>query len=346
MKLPERIPLANLPTRIDKLDRITRQLGGPEIYIKRDDQTGTEVSGNKIRKLEFSIKEALDQGCDTLITCGGPQSNHCRATAAAAARLGLGCILLLREDAAIPQGNLMLDRLLGAEVRMVSAGDFADRHLDIMEGIRQELSVQGRKAYLIPIGASNGIGSFGYAACMQEIAQQEQQLGFVFDRIVLAVGSGGTYAGLYYANRLMNRPTVVSGINIADDAAYFQTVIHGILQESFSYTGTPIECSPGDFDLVDGYVGRGYALNEPEELRFIAGLAALEGIILDPVYTGKAFRGMVQEIKAGRFGKSGRILFIHSGGLYGGFPKNLEFGQALGWHNPGLTSSADMVFLQ
>lgn len=121
MKLPERIALANVPTRIEKLERITKKLGGPEIYIKRDDQTGTEISGNKIRKLEFSIKEAMEQGCDTLITCGGPQSNHCRATsAAAAAKLGLGCIVLLRKDETTPQGNLLLDHLLGAEVRMIT----------------------------------------------------------------------------------------------------------------------------------------------------------------------------------------------------------------------------------
>lgn len=331
MKLPEKIPLANLPTKIDKLERISQQLGGPDIYLKRDDQTGTEVSGNKIRKLEFSIKEALDQGCDTLITCGGPQSNHCRATAAAAARLGLGCILLLREDEAIPQGNLMMDRLLGAEVRMVSADDFESRHEAIMAAMLDELATQGHKGYLIPMGASNGIGSFGYVACLHEIAEQEKQLGFQFDRIVLAVGSGGTFAGLYYANRLLGRSTVVTGINIAGDAAYFQNTIHGILKESFAYTREPIECQLSDYEIIDGYVGRGYALNQPEELHFIAELAALEGVILDPVYTGKAFRGLVEEIKKGRFAKDEHILFIHTGGLYGAFPKNEEFGQALGW---------------
>lgn len=331
MTLPDRVPLANLPTRIEKLERISRQLNGPDIYIKRDDQTGTEVSGNKIRKLEFSIKEALDQGCDTLITCGGPQSNHCRTTAAAAARLGLGCIVLLREDDAAPQGNLMMDRLLGAEVRMVSAEDFESSRDRIMAGMLEELVAEGHRGYQIPLGASNGIGSFGYVTCMHEIAEQEQQLGFKFDRIVLAVGSGGTFAGLYYANRLLNRSTVVTGINIAGDAAYFQHTIHKILEESFSYTGTAVECQPGSFDIIDGYVGRGYALNQPEELRFIAELAGLEGVILDPVYTGKAFRGMVQEIQKGRFGTDERILFIHTGGLYGTFPKNEEFGQVLGW---------------
>jgi D-cysteine desulfhydrase len=332
MRLPERISLANLPTRIEKLQRISKQLGGPEIYIKRDDQTGTEVSGNKIRKLEFSIKEALDQGCDTLITCGGPQSNHCRATAAAAARLGLGCLLLLRKDDSLPQGNLMMDRLLGAEVRMVSAEDFELRRDELMTHMQDELTAKAKKGYLIPLGASNGIGSFGYFACLQEIAEQEKQLGFQFDRIVLAVGSGGTFAGAYYANEIMNRSTAITGINICDDAAYFQSAIQGILKESFAYTGKPIDCQPADYEIIDGYVGRGYALNQPEELRFIAELAALEGVILDPVYTGKAFRGMVQEIRKGCWDKDKRVLFIHTGGLYGGFPKNEEFGKALGWN--------------
>ncbi|MFH2114201.1 MAG: pyridoxal-phosphate dependent enzyme, partial [Spirochaetota bacterium] len=263
---------------------------------------------------------------------GGPQSNHCRATAAAAARLGLGCILLLREDDSVLQGNLLMDRLLGAKVRMVSAEDFESRRDVIMSDLLEELTTQGHKGYLIPLGASNGIGSFGYFECMHEIAEQEKQLGFQFDRIVLAIGSGGTFAGLYYANRLLNRPTVVTGINIAGDAVYFRNTIHGILKESFTYTGEVIECKPGDFEIIDGYVGRGYALSQPEELRFIAELAALEGIILDPVYTGKAFRGMVREIRKGRWGKDERILFIHTGGLYGVFPKNDEFRQALEWN--------------
>ena len=192
-----------------------------------------------MRKLEFSIKEALDQGCDTLITCGGPQSNHCRATAVAAARLGLGCILLLREDDAAPQGNLLMDRLLGAEVRMVSAEDFEPRQEAIMAAMLDELAAKGKKGYLIPMSASNGIGSFGYSTCLHEIAEQEKQLGFRFDRIVLAVGSGGTFAGLYYANRLLGRPTIVTGINTADDAESFQSAFHGILKESFVYTGKP-----------------------------------------------------------------------------------------------------------
>lgn len=326
MKLPERVTLANVPTKIEKLERLSARLNGPTLYIKRDDQTGTELSGNKIRKLEYAIREALDQGCDTLVTCGGLQSNHARATAAAAAKLGLGCILLLAADAPVPaQGNLLLDRLMGAEIRTVSYEDFGQRRAEIMEGILKELAADGRKGYTIPLGASNGIGTFGYYSCLQEIAEQEKELGFRFDRIVMAVGSGATYAGLFYANRALERPTAITGINISADASYFQETIHGILQESFNYTGEAVPCSPAEIDIVDGYVGLGYAMNQPEELQFIAELAALEGIVLDPVYTGKAMRGLAEEIKQGRFGKEERILFIHTGGLYGAFPKYGEF---------------------
>lgn len=327
MILPEKISLANLPTRIDKLERLTEKLGGPSLYIKRDDQTGTEISGNKIRKLEFSIKEALDQGCDTLVTCGGLQSNHARATAAAAARMGLGCVLLLASDVSVPaQGNLLMDHLLGAEVRTVSFEDFAQRRSEIMEGILSELVIKGKKGYLIPLGASNGIGTFGYYSCMEEIAEQEKTLGFQFDRIVMAVGSGATYAGLFYANRAMGRDTSITGLNISADGDYFRETIFGILQEAFRYTGEPVVCSAKDIDIIDGYVGLGYALNQPEELQFIKELATQEGIILDPVYTGKAFRGLVEEIKKGSFRSDEKILFIHTGGLFGTFSKFAEFG--------------------
>lgn len=331
MKIPEKISLANVPTKIEKLERLSVMLDGPALYIKRDDQTGSEFSGNKIRKLEYSIKEAIDQGCDTLVTCGGLQSNHARATAAAAAKLGMGCILLLGADISVPaQGNLLMDYLLGAEVRIVSSTDFAEKRGAIMDTILDELAAQGKKGYLIPLGASNGIGTFGYFDCMEEIALQEKYLGFRFDRIVMAVGSGATYAGLFYANKMMGRSTAITGFNISGNASYFKEITHGIMQESFHYTGVPFECLPEDMDIIDGYVGLGYAVSQSEELKFIKELAALEGVILDPVYTGKAFRGLTEEIKKGRFGREERILFIHTGGLYGAFSKNMEFEMVLG----------------
>ena len=178
LKIPEKIHLANLPTRIEKLDKLTRVLEGPEIFIKRDDHTGTELSGNKVRKLEYSVKEALDRGCDYLITCGGVQSNHCRATAAAAVKLGMKCCLVLRGEAeSEAEGNLLMDRLLGAEIRFITAEEYSEQRSEIMEGIKQEMGIKGFKPYIIPEGASNGIGSFGYYTAMEEIIEQEKELG-------------------------------------------------------------------------------------------------------------------------------------------------------------------------
>ena len=326
LKIPERIHLANLPTRIEKLDKLTSVLGGPEIYIKRDDQTGTELSGNKVRKLEYSVKEALDMGCNYLITCGGVQSNHCRATAAAAAKLGMKCCLVLRGDAGSEaEGNLLIDRLLGADVRFITAEEYSDQRAEIMEAIKRETDDKGFKAYIIPEGASNGIGSFGYYTAMEEIIEQEKELGIHFDCIVLATGSGGTYSGLWLANKLLGHSSDVYGICVGGDAGYFKARIPEILFESMEYMDVKIPVSPEDINIIDGYVGRGYALSRPEELRFIHGLAELEGIILDPVYTGKAMYGLTEEIKKGRFNNYKNILFIHTGGLFGLFPQGNLF---------------------
>ena len=326
LKIPERIHLANLPTRIEKLNKLTKALEGPEIYIKRDDQTGTELSGNKVRKLEYSVKEALDMGCNYLITCGGVQSNHCRATAAAAAKLGMKCCLVLRGDAGSEaEGNLLIDRLLGADVRFITAEEYSDQRAEIMEAIKRETDDKGFKAYIIPEGASNGIGSFGYYTAMEEIIRQAKELGIHFDCIVLATGSGGTYAGFWLANKLLSQSSDVYGTCVGGDAGYFKAIIPEILFESMGYMDVNIPVSPEDINIIDGYVGRGYALSRPEELRFIHGFAELEGIILDPVYTGKAMYGLTEEIKKGRFNNYKNILFIHTGGLFGLFPQGNLF---------------------
>lgn len=326
IKIPERISLANLPTPIEKLNRLSNVLGGPEIFIKRDDQTGTELSGNKVRKLEYSLKEALDEGCDYLITCGGIQSNHCRATAAAAVKLGMkSCLVLRGEDTDQPEGNLLIDRLLGADIVFITAEEYINKRAEIMEGIKKELSKKGFKPYIIPEGASNGIGGFGYYTAMEEIIEQERNLGISFDCIVLAVGSGGTYSGLWLANKLHNHSADIYGINVGGDAEYFKTRIPEILKDSMKYMGISMPVSTEEINIIDGYVGRGYALSRPEELRFIRDLSRLEGIILDPVYTGKAMYGLTEEIKKGTFNKYKNILFIHTGGLFGLFPKGNLF---------------------
>ena len=324
--IPERIILANLPTKIEKLERISAQLQGPSIYIKRDDQTGTELSGNKIRKLEYCIREAIDQGCDTLITCGGIQSNHCRATAAAAAKLGLKAIVVLRgHDPDTYEGNLLLDHLLGAEVRWISSEDYRDHRMDIMHTIADEVSAKGQQAYVIPEGASSGIGAFGYFSALQEIVQQEQELGISFDAVIVAVGSGGTHGGLLLAQQLLPTSHRITGINVCDDEDYFIKAITTVIEESAHYLDQSVTIPTEAIEIIDGYVGKGYAQSQPQELQCIKDLASLEGVILDPVYTGKAFYGLVEEIRKGTFQDLQNILFIHTGGLYGLFPHSASF---------------------
>lgn len=312
-----RIKLANLPTKIERLNRLSEQLG-KNIYIKRDDQTGMEFSGNKIRKLEYCLAEALDKNCDYLITCGSIQSNHCRATAAAAAKLGLGVYLVLKGDENTSvEGNLFFDKMLGAEIKFVTGEEYKNKRAEIMESIKDELEKKGYKPYIIPEGASNGVGSLGYVNAMEEILEQEKEMGIKFDAIAVTVGSGGTYSGLYYGNRINNNSAVVYGFNITETKEHFQRVVIKLLEEISQYTGRKIDVAMDDIDIIDGYVGRGYALSRPEEIEFLSYLAKLEGLILDPVYTGKAMYGLVEEIKKGTFDKHENILFVHTGGIFG-----------------------------
>lgn len=325
LEMPASISLANLPTRIEKLERLSKELG-KNIYIKRDDFTGCEISGNKVRKLEFSIKEGIDQGCDTFITCGGIQSNHARATAAVAARLGLRVILVLRsnEEPAM-EGNYFVDKLLGADVRIITSEEYSEKRQEIMEKIKADTDAAGHKAYIIPEGASNGIGTFGYLKCMKEIEEQEKGLGITFDTILSAVGSGGTYGGLFLGNKLLGLGKKVVGVNVCDDAEFFKNRIKDIINESLKYLEEKLEFSKDEMCMIDGYVGRGYALSRPEELEFIAKLGREEGIILDPVYTGKTMYGFYNEVKKGNLKDCKNILFIHTGGFFGLFPKQKEF---------------------
>lgn len=324
-KIPDRIKLANLPTKIEKLDRLSKLTYGPDIYIKRDDYTGTELSGNKVRKLEFSIKEALDMGCDYLITCGGIQSNHARATVAAAVKMGMKAGLVLRgKEGTEIDGNLFINKLLGADIKFITPEDYKNRRMEIMQELKKEMEIKGFKPYIIPEGASNGIGSFGYFHAMEEILAQEKDMGIHFDGIFIAVGSGGTHAGLLLGSNILRSRAQIYGINVSDDAEYFKNRIHEILIESNKYLDIEIQFDKSEINVIDGYVGRGYALSSQVELNFIYEFAKLEGIILDPVYTGKGMYGLTEELKKGRFKDFKNILFIHTGGLLGLFPqKNL-----------------------
>ncbi|WP_291575527.1 D-cysteine desulfhydrase family protein [Clostridium sp. UBA4548] len=320
--IPEKLNIANLPTKIQKLERLTKELQGPNIFIKRDDETGSEISGNKIRKLEFSVKEALNQGCNLLITCGGIQSNHCRATAAIAAKLGLKSSLVLRgSEATDIDGNLFLNKLLGADIKFITAEDYKHNRMLIMENLKTEYEKQGFKPYIIPEGASNGIGTFGYFNAMEEILNQEKDMNIRFDKIIVAVGSGGTHAGLLLSKKILGFNGEIYGINVCDNEDYFKNRILNILDESINYLNMDLTFNLDEVHIIDGYVGRGYALSTPETLSFILHIAQLEGLILDPVYTGKAMYGLAEEIKKGTFKKDENILFIHTGGLFGLYPQ-------------------------
>lgn len=324
--IPQRLMLANLPTRIEKLDNLTQKMGGPNIYLKRDDQTGSELAGNKIRKLEFAVQEALDQDCKCLITTGALQSNHARATAAVAARLGLKCCLPLFGEEISPDGNYFIDKLLGADVRIVPRSVFVNSEIDtVMNELKAEYDEQGEKAYIIPGGASNGIGAFGYYQAMDEIIQQQKQMDLFFDCIVVACGSAGTYAGLFLGDNLLQNNTQIFGFSVGAQAAAAKGEVKKVLDQAMGYLpNITLNYSDQEICINDEYIGEGYGISNPELIDFIKEFATSEGVILDPVYTGKAMLGLCSEIKKGTFADKKNILFIHTGGLFGLFPqKNL-----------------------
>ncbi len=325
LNYPAHLEIARKGTPLQKMERLSEELG-VEIFFKRDDLTGCELSGNKIRKLEFLLADAKAKGADTVITCGGAQSNHCRATALAAVTAGLSSTLLLRtEDPTNPppcRGNILLNRMAGAELVWVTPAEYKDRH-NRFEQEKERLRGLGKIAYIIPEGGSNQLGAWGYVKGMEEITNDLTAIGvsdFTETTVLSATGSGGTTAGLLLGARLLNFDLRVTGVNVCDDKDYFVTEIGHICQEFIKDYSVDIAINSTDIDIVDGYVGRGYALSRQEELKAIFDLARLEGVVLDPVYTGKAFYGMVSEIRKNRsvFGK--RIVFVHTGGLFGLFP--------------------------
>lgn len=325
----KKLNLANLPTPVYRLERISEEWG-VDLWIKRDDYTGAETSGNKIRKLEYTIAKALSEKAEVVITCGGIQSNHCRATAAVAAKVGIKSHLVLRIDEEPPvEGNYLLDKILGAEITFISRKDYSNSRGEIMAEIAKEYEAKGIKAYVIPEGASDGTGNFGYIEAVQEIVAQEKELGVNFDAIVCAVGSGGTYSGLFLGAKIYAPDKKVYGFNVCDDEEYFLNVCESIASDTVKALGSDIEVKREEMNIIDGYKGLGYAISKDEELLFITELARKEGVILDPVYTGKAFYGLYHELKKGRFSEHKHILFVHTGGLFGVFPKQEQFTKVL-----------------
>lgn len=301
----ERIKIANLPTRINKLENLSRE-HGKNLYIKRDDMTGTEISGNKVRKLEYILAEAQDKGIDTLITAGGIQSNHARATAAVCAMYGLECHLVLRGKPSEIEGNYWMDHMLGAKVHVIEPGLSREEY---MEGLSEKLVSEGKSPMVIPVGASNATGSLGYEEAFYEIQEQEKELGIKFDAIVVSVGSGGTYAGLLAGKMKAGSGTRIQGYAVDSDSRTFEEEVGKILDDMGMEKTREI-------NINDSYKGIGYALSQDEELKFYKKVAREEGVILDPCYTGKAFYGMINEL-TGELEDCSNILFIHTGGLYG-----------------------------
>jgi L-cysteate sulfo-lyase len=325
-----RIRLAHLPTPIEKMENLSNHLGGPNLYIKRDDCTGLGTGGNKTRKLEFLMAEALAQGADTVITQGATQSNHARQTAAAAAKLGLDCRILLEQrvtgfgDEYEESGNVLLDHLFGAEIadRLPGGTDMAAA----LAGLEEELRAKGRKPYAIPGGGSNPVGALGYVACATELLQQSFELGLRLDHIVIATGSAGTQAGLVAGLHGANAGVPLTGISVRAPKARQEENVHRLTVATAELLGLAAPVPRSAVMAEDGYVGPGYGMPTPEMIEAVTLTARHEGILLDPVYTGKGMAGLIGLIRAGRFARNENVLFIHTGGAVGLFGYRACFG--------------------
>ncbi len=315
----ERLSLAQLPTPMHPWDAPGIP-EGVELWVKRDDRTGVTVSGNKIRKLEFLLAEVLRGEYDCVMTCGGIQSNHCRSTAAAARMLGLDSYLFLRTDQpeAIRDlvGNLLVDHMVNATLVPISYEQYR-RRATLMDELAAELSEQGRRPFVIPEGGSNALGTWGYIEAIREIQEQCAQAGWQPTDLVFACGSGGTAAGLALGSALAQAPWKVHAVNVCDDAPYFHNIANSIFQDlQAPYASEEI------LAIIDGYKGLGYAKSQPEELELLRNVAHQTSVILDPVYTGKGYYGLTQELSKNPTQFRGdRILFVHTGGLFGLYDK-------------------------
>lgn len=287
-----------------------------KIYLKRDDLNGLLISGNKARKLQYLIKDAINKKCYNIITCGGIQSNHCRITAVFSRIFGFECHLFLKVPSKDYKpdvnGNLLLDYLLGAKVNFVTPEEYENR-FEIMEDYSRKLK---NKSYIIPEGGSNEIGAFGYVDCMKEMSEFIKENNI--QAIYCAVGSGGTYAGLLVGKNLLKLNLDINGVIVCDNVEYFKDKISNICNNMNERFNMKIKIEEDDIKLIDGFIGEGYAIPFPEEINLIKDISK-KGIILDPVYTGKAFYGMLEDLKNKNYKK---VLFIHTGGIFSIFAFN------------------------
>ena len=312
-----RLNFAHLPTPVEELPRLSAALGGPRLLVKRDDQTGLAFGGNKTRKLEFLVAEARDQGADMLISAGAMQSNHCRQTAAAAAKFGFKCILVLTgQKPEQVSANFLLDRLFGARIVMVEDRKDRDR---ILQETFDKAKADGNKPYLVPYGGSSPTGVLGYAFAMEELMKQIQDFRSFknfgsLDWIVFGTSSGGTHAGLVLGQRLFGFNGKVLGISIDEDENWLKTHVSSLASDASERIGKRIEFTPADVLATADYCRAGYGVLTEAEREAVKLFAKYEGLLLDPVYTGRAAAGLIDLIRKGFFKKDETVLFWHTGG--------------------------------
>jgi L-cysteate sulfo-lyase len=311
------------------MERLTRHLDGPRLWIKRDDCTGLSSGGNKTRKLEFLIGDAIAQSCDTVITQGATQSNHARQTAAAAARYGLECHILLEDRTGFQtpeyasNGNVLLDKLHGAHILKRHGG--ADMNAE-MEALAGELRGKGKKPYVIPGGGSNPVGALGYANCALELVHQANERGLKIDHVVHATGSAGTQAGFVAGMVAINAQIPTLGIGVRAPKEKQEQSVYDLACRTVEHLGVPGIVKREHVVANCDYVGPGYGLPTPGMVEAVKLVARLEGILLDPVYSGKGMDGFIDLIHKGHFGKDGNIVFLHTGGSAGLFAYPDSFG--------------------
>ena len=312
-----RVSLAHLPTPLEHMPNLSKHLGGPDIWVKRDDCTGLASGGNKTRKLEYSMAAALEEGADTIVTVGAVQSNHVRQTAAAACKLGLACEVLLEHRVTDPSepyaksGNVFLDKMFGANLREYPGGtDFAAE----LNVVAEEVRAAGGKPYIIPGGASNTVGALGYVNCAIELLQQAKDQGLVIDHLVTATGSAGTQAGLAVGLKAMQSdiPMLGIGVNIPQDAQ--EEKVYALACATAEYIGKPGIVAREAIVANCNYVGDGYGVPTESMNEAVMMLARQEGLLFDPVYSGKGLAGMIDLIRTGEFKDAANIVFLHTGG--------------------------------
>lgn len=329
------MPLAQLPTPLERMNRLSDEWG-VHLFVKRDDLTGSALSGNKVRKLEYLFAEAKAKGCDTIISCGAVTSNHARATAVAARIAGFQCRLVLAGDPPeAPTGNLQLDLLAGAEIVYISRADYSTKIDSILDEQAELLRQEGRTPYIIPSGGSNSTGLMGYVQAMEELSQQCKGEGLTPDVVCCAVGSGGTYAGIVLGAELHNFKADLLGVLVCDTIDVFTEKVNHDIAEAVMRFCLSVNSGSWPLHMVDGYIASGYARTNSEQLRFMRHVAQSEGLILDPVYTNKAFFGLFNEIRSGSIKSGSNVIFIHTGGIFGlsAFAEQMteEWGSVINW---------------